>query len=33
MARVFLRPAARADLEDIARYTETPGGADNATSF
>jgi toxin ParE1/3/4 len=26
MARVFLRPAARADLEDIARYTETTWG-------
>ena len=26
MARVFMRPAARADLEDIARYTETTWG-------
>jgi toxin ParE1/3/4 len=26
MARVFLRPAARADLQDIARYTETTWG-------
>jgi len=26
MPRVFLRPAARADLQDIARYTETTWG-------
>ena len=26
MARAFLRPAARADLENIARYTETTWG-------
>jgi len=26
MPRVFLRPAARADLQDVARYTETTWG-------